>query len=95
MMKIQSCYMQGYFDLLYYEIDSYRHFLASTAGIPKDFIDNDKKILKYFHRLTKITEKQDKKELEYFKDELIELDSNNIYLKWISSKIIEILNAPE
>ena len=92
MMKIQTCYMLGYYDLLYSEIDTYRHFLASTSGISIDFINIDKKVLKYFHRFAGITEKKDKKELEYLSNELTELNSENIYLNWILLKTKNMLN---
>lgn len=93
MMKMQCCYMMEYFDLLYNEIDSYRHFLASTKGIPQEFINNDKKVLKYFHRLASITEKKSKKELEYYNEELIKLNSSNSYINWMTAKIKKILNT--
>ncbi len=93
MMKIQTCYMLEHYDLIYSEIDAYRHFLASTIGIPKDFIENDKKVLKYFYRFTKITEKEDKKELLSFNDEIKRLNSENIYIKWINSTAERIINS--
>lgn len=89
-MKLQSCYELCYYESLYSEIDSYRHFLSATLGIPKDFIENDKRFLKYFHRLARIKEKRDLYALHELNDDLKKLNSSNIFINWIELKIKEL-----
>lgn len=86
-IKIQSFLILKHFDAFKSEIDTFRHFLTSTSGIPSDVIKYDKMVLKYFVKFARVSEKKDKNEKELFYKELMKLNTNNDHLLWLISKI--------
>lgn len=88
-LKLLSYAELNYFEQFYAELDSFKHFLEHTSGVPERHILTDKKVLSYISRYGKIKESNDKLEYELLSRELIELGTKNIFLQWLIGKLTE------
>lgn len=88
-MKLLCCAELNYFDQYYAELDSFKHFLENTSGIPERHIRTDKRVLSYISRYVNFKESKDKLEYELLSKELRELETKNIFLQWLIVRLTD------
>ncbi|MCC6866838.1 MAG: hypothetical protein IT280_11850 [Ignavibacteria bacterium] len=86
-MKMKSCYELDCFDLLFGEIDTYRHYLSTTSGIPEDSIDSDRIFLKLLRRLAKLKETPNQDDISNLKTDISKLKYKTFHTDWIIEKV--------
>ena len=89
-MKMKSCYELGYYDLLYNEIDTYRHFISSTKEVNEQHLQSDKELMKFFKRLAAVKEKPDPQKLLRLKKDVEIIGYKTFHTAWVLTKVNEL-----
>ncbi len=87
-IKIQCLIELEHYIMFYSEIDNFQHFIRNSSEIPKDFIETDRVVIKFFIKFMKFKEMETPGKNSDLYHEIISLNSENIYLKWLLGKFI-------
>jgi hypothetical protein len=88
--KMQACYEQNYFELLYSEIDSYKHFLLNKPDIPEDRKEADREFMKLLNQLVRLKQTSDSKERELQIKSINYQKILRVRKQWVLEKIKEL-----
>lgn len=92
LLKIKACYELGYYDLLYSEIDNYRHFLSSTKEITETQLKSDIQLMKFTKRLAGIKYKSDTTGLKNLETAIENSEYKTLHMQWLIKKVEELKN---
>jgi len=69
-LKIKIFYELKYFDALYPEIDSFKHYFSAERPLKPVIIHKSKQFIKYLQQILKLTEKPDEVNLNLLKKKI-------------------------
>jgi hypothetical protein len=87
-LTIKSYFELGMYEDIYYQIDSYRHYVKNTKQIPKYMRARNEEFIKYLQKLIALKNKPDKAEIGIFKTKMEMSNPSN--KEWILSKLEEM-----